>query len=111
MTRCEIEGIVTKPKENHGKDTTYIPNKQMCCNGQVHVINGIMTSCEEVGIVAKQNENHGKVVGEVQCVYTKNGEILSAPFDNNIQICCRESGVLNRFEQGQEVDCCGGKHL
>lgn len=45
-----------------------------------------------------------------ECVFTQNDTIDSTEFDNTTQICCSRSGVHDRYQQGQEVDCCGGKN-
>ncbi|XP_052712067.1 uncharacterized protein LOC128186309 [Crassostrea angulata] len=52
----------------------------------------------------------GKAVAKVvggECVFTQNDTIDSTEFDNTTQICCSRSGVHDRYQQGQEVDCCG----
>uniref|UniRef100_A0A8W8JFJ0 Uncharacterized protein n=1 Tax=Magallana gigas TaxID=29159 RepID=A0A8W8JFJ0_MAGGI len=51
---------------------------------------------------------YGKAVAKGgECVFTQNDTIDSTEFDNTTQICCSRSGVHDRYQQGQEVDCCG----
>lgn len=47
-----------------------------------------------------------KVV-DYKCVYEENDKITDAEFDPATQICCPKAGVRERFELGQEMDCCG----
>lgn len=50
-----------------------------------------------------------KVIVDLKCVYTEKDTISEAKFDPETQICCRKSGVHERFQQGKEMDCCGEK--
>ncbi|XP_052710958.1 uncharacterized protein LOC128185396 [Crassostrea angulata] len=45
----------------------------------------------------------------VECTYIKKDTPSDAKFDPETQICCRKSGVHERFQQGKEMDCCGEK--
>lgn len=49
------------------------------------------------------------IVVDSECVYTKIDEILGEKFNTTTQICCKESGVHDKYQLGQEVECCGGK--
>lgn len=44
-----------------------------------------------------------------ECVYTNNSEIQYAKFNETTQICCPRSGVHDKCQKEQEVQCCGGK--
>lgn len=44
---------------------------------------------------------------DCKCVYEEKKTIKEDPFDPTTQICCQKSGVLARFQKGQEMDCCG----
>lgn len=52
-------------------------------------------------------KNHTVVDNE--CVYTKIDEILGAKFNATTEICCKGSGVHDKYQLGYEVECCGGK--
>lgn len=49
------------------------------------------------------------IVVDSECVYTKIDEILGEKFNTTTQICCKGSGVHDKYQLGQEVECCGGK--
>lgn len=49
------------------------------------------------------------VIVDLKCVYTEKDTLSDAKFDPATQICCQKSGVHERFQQGKEMDCCGGK--
>eukprot|EP00105_Crassostrea_gigas_P039667 XP_019923815.1 PREDICTED: uncharacterized protein LOC109619043 [Crassostrea gigas] len=49
------------------------------------------------------------LVVDDECVYTKNGEIQYAKFNETTQICCPRSGVHDKCQKEQEVQCCGDK--
>lgn len=49
------------------------------------------------------------LVVDCKCAYEEEYEISNARFDPETQICCQKGGVRERFRQGQEMDCCGGK--
>eukprot|EP00105_Crassostrea_gigas_P014215 XP_011430801.1 PREDICTED: uncharacterized protein LOC105330648 [Crassostrea gigas] len=48
-----------------------------------------------------------KIVVDSECVYTKIDEILGEKFNTTTQICCKGSGVHDKYQLGQEVECCG----
>lgn len=50
-----------------------------------------------------------RLVVEEECLFTQNDAIVRTKFNATTQICCL-SGVYDRYQEGLEVDCCGGKY-
>eukprot|EP00105_Crassostrea_gigas_P019768 XP_011438365.1 PREDICTED: uncharacterized protein LOC105335919 [Crassostrea gigas] len=46
-------------------------------------------------------------VVDCKCRYEENDIFQEADIDPATQICCPKAGVRERFELGQEMDCCG----
>uniref|UniRef100_A0A8W8JEU6 Uncharacterized protein n=1 Tax=Magallana gigas TaxID=29159 RepID=A0A8W8JEU6_MAGGI len=46
-------------------------------------------------------------VVDCKCRYEENDTFQEADIDPATQICCPKAGVRERFELGQEMDCCG----